>query len=273
MIGPLGAWRDGPVTVLAGDCRERLRELPHASVDAIVTDPPYGQGEAEWDRTSIEFHAAWLAAAWPLLRPGAPILAFCSRRLGWQLYAAADRLAIPVRGQLVWVHRQGFPRFPDDPRAEHEPIAWFGGGLRAQSAEVRAMRSYADRRHALGKVVRREESRGFKQYVYQPDPAGPIAGTVFEAGRNRPAEKLYGHPTQKPVDITAYLVALACPPGGVLLDCFAGSGTTLAVARRSGRLAIGVEKRLDYLPLIQRRVAEAAMPLLEELPAAAGETS
>lgn len=50
-----------------------------------------------------------------------------------------------------------------------------------------------------------------------------------------------------------------------VLDPFAGSGTTLAVARRMGRRAIGIELQPDYLPLIQRRVSEAALPLLEML--------
>jgi site-specific DNA-methyltransferase (adenine-specific) len=49
-----------------------------------------------------------------------------------------------------------------------------------------------------------------------------------------------------------------------VLDPFAGSGTTLAVARRMGRRSIGIELQPDYLPLIQRRVTEAALPLLDE---------
>jgi DNA modification methylase len=46
-------------------------------------------------------------------------------------------------------------------------------------------------------------------------------------------------------------------------DPFAGSGTSLAVARAMGRRAVGVELQMGYVPLIQRRVADAARPLLE----------
>ncbi len=53
--------------------------------------------------------------------------------------------------------------------------------------------------------------------------------------------------------------------GDVVLDPFAGSGTTLAVARRLGRKAIGIELQPKYLPLIQRRVSEAALPLVEAM--------
>jgi DNA modification methylase len=48
-----------------------------------------------------------------------------------------------------------------------------------------------------------------------------------------------------------------------VLDPFAGSGTTLAMARRMGRRAIGIELQAEYLPLIQRRVRDGALPLLE----------
>lgn len=55
--------------------------------------------------------------------------------------------------------------------------------------------------------------------------------------------------------------------GDLVLDPFAGSGTTLAVARRLGRRAVGIELQPDYLPLIQRRVREAALPLVEVMTA------
>src|SRR5262249_54876336 len=55
------------------------------------------------------------------------------------------------------------------------------------------------------------------------------------------------------------------PVACTVLDPFAGSGTTLAVARRMGRRAVGIELQTDYLPLIHRRVSEAALPLIEML--------
>jgi DNA modification methylase len=53
--------------------------------------------------------------------------------------------------------------------------------------------------------------------------------------------------------------------GDTILDPFVGSGTTLAVARRLGRKAIGIELQPNYLPLIRRRVSEAALPLMEAI--------
>jgi len=61
------------------------------------------------------------------------------------------------------------------------------------------------------------------------------------------------HPTVKPVDLMRYLVRLVCPMGGVVLDPFSGSGTTLAAAQAEGCLAIGVEREEAYCEIIKGR--------------------
>jgi site-specific DNA-methyltransferase (adenine-specific) len=61
------------------------------------------------------------------------------------------------------------------------------------------------------------------------------------------------HPTVKPLDLMRWLVRLVTPPGGVVLDPFAGSGTTLAAAILEGFDCVGVEMTDDYLPLIEGR--------------------
>jgi len=66
------------------------------------------------------------------------------------------------------------------------------------------------------------------------------------------------HPTQKPIAIVQPLLAYACPPGGVVLDPFAGSGTTAICARRARQRAIVVEGKTDYVRLIERRLENDA---------------
>lgn len=65
------------------------------------------------------------------------------------------------------------------------------------------------------------------------------------------------HPTVKPVALMEWLVTLTTPPGGLVLDPFAGSGTTLQAARDKGFKAIGVEQDPDYIRLIETRLATA----------------
>ena len=66
------------------------------------------------------------------------------------------------------------------------------------------------------------------------------------------------HPTVKPEKLMEWLVTLTTPPGGTVLDPFAGTGTTLQAARNKGFKAIGVEQDADYIQLIETRLAVAA---------------
>jgi DNA modification methylase len=74
------------------------------------------------------------------------------------------------------------------------------------------------------------------------------------------------HPTVKPIDLMRYLCRMVTPPGGVVLDPFAGSGSTLLAARREGFRAIGIELNPEYCQIIRSRLGEpeeAASEVLE----------
>lgn len=72
----------------------------------------------------------------------------------------------------------------------------------------------------------------------------------------RPVEGEVGHPTVKPLDLMRWLVRLVTPPGGTVLEPFAGSGTTLEAAVLEGFTCIGIEREADYLPLIEKRLSK-----------------
>jgi site-specific DNA-methyltransferase (adenine-specific) len=65
------------------------------------------------------------------------------------------------------------------------------------------------------------------------------------------------HPTIKPLSLMQYLVRLICPKGGVVLDCFAGTGTTAEAAWREGMSAVLIEREAEYCADIRRRMALA----------------
>lgn len=72
----------------------------------------------------------------------------------------------------------------------------------------------------------------------------------------RPRDGLTAHPTVKPLDLMRWLVRLVTPPNGVVLEPFAGSGTTLEAAALEGFEVIGIEREPDYLPLIINRLSK-----------------
>lgn len=87
----------------------------------------------------------------------------------------------------------------------------------------------------------------------------------------RPVVDGTAHPTVKPLALMRWLVRMVTPPGGTVLDPFAGSGTTLEAAMLEGFNVTGIEREADYLPLIQARI-ERATAELEARAEAEGDT-
>lgn len=244
--------------VRLGDCRSLMAEMVAGSVDAIVTDPPYGERNASWDGPKSQtWHEGWLREADRVLKPGAPLVAFFSRRYLDILMSAVrsvlgDTPQRPLQSG-VWVHRQGFSVNSGFLRPEHEPFI-VSGRLRVDADDVRRARSYQTDYNLDRKPTRRGPgTRGFAPLTYVPHEIGPMAGSVFECARNKPAEAT-GHPTQKPESVMEYLVLMAAEPGGTVLDPFAGSGTTGVACLRHGRRFIGIEQSEEYVRIARNRI-------------------
>jgi len=86
--------------------------------------------------------------------------------------------------------------------------------------------------------------------------------------RERPKVEGVSHPTVKPLELMRWLVRLVTPPGGTVLEPFAGSGTTVEAALLEGFDVIGIEREVSYLPLIQQRIDRATVALTHDEPAA-----
>lgn len=103
--------------LLTGDCLERLRELPDASVAAVVTDPPYGLGfmGKAWD------HDVPSADVWRevlrVLRPGGHMVAFFGSRTYHRGAVAIEDAGFEIRDQIMWIYGSGFPKSLDVSKA------------------------------------------------------------------------------------------------------------------------------------------------------------
>ena len=108
----------GGVTLL-GDCREMLGTLPDASVDAVVTDPPYELGfmGKGWDRSGIAFDPWTWFMVMRVLKPGGHLLAFGGSRTYHRMACAIEDAGFEIRDQIMWIYGSGFPKSLDISKA------------------------------------------------------------------------------------------------------------------------------------------------------------
>ena len=110
---------------------------------------------------------------------------------------------------------------------------------------------------------------GTNGYGWEPREDQGSAARFFYCAKASQDERGVGgavkntHPTVKPVDLMAYLCRLVTPPGGTVLDCFMGSGSTGIAALRGGFHFIGIELNHDYAEIARTRIAADA-PLLNQ---------
>jgi len=100
------------VQILHGDCREVLRTLPDASVDSVVTDPPYELGfmGKKWDRSGVANDVRVWAECLRVLKPGGHLVAFGGTRTYHRMVCAIEDAGFEVRDQLGWLYGSGFPK-------------------------------------------------------------------------------------------------------------------------------------------------------------------
>lgn len=100
------------MTIYKGDLRERLAEIEDDSIDAIVTDPPYGLGfmGKAWDRSAVELQPETWAALLRVAKPGAHLVAFGGTRTFHRIWCAIEDGGWEIRDTLMWLYGQGFPK-------------------------------------------------------------------------------------------------------------------------------------------------------------------
>jgi DNA modification methylase len=163
--------------VMVGSCLDRLKELPDASVDAVVTDPPYELGfmGKSWDSSGIAFNTAVWAECLRVLKPGGHLLAFGGSRTWHRIAVAVEDAGFQIRDSVAWLYGSGFPKSLDVSKA----IDKRGGVIAGQSrfagvlkkAKLQTSMSISD----LNEVLGRRTSNLWSHFVGEIQPLLPTA--------------------------------------------------------------------------------------------------
>ena len=232
------------MTLLEGDCLGLLRDIPDASVDLVLTDPPYGTTANEWDRA---FEIPW-GEMNRVTKPHAPIVLFS------QLPFAVDVIASNRKNysyEWIW-HKTNAVGFLDanwKPLRAHENILVFSVDKKSTyNPQWWWGEAYKTKQHS------QTTNYGKRARTATASPDGkryPIDVLTY------PRDQGY-HPTQKPVKLLEYLISTYTNSGETVLDFTMGSGSTGVACVNTGRDFIGIEKEHKYFEIATRRIEEAA---------------
>jgi site-specific DNA-methyltransferase (adenine-specific) len=248
-----------------GDCLEILPTLEDKSVDAIITDLPYGTTSCSWD-VVIPFEPMWKQVK-RVLKPSGAFVTTSSQPFTSVLIMSNIKW---FRYCWVWDKNRatGGANADKAPMKAHEDIAVFG---KVSPFYVPQMGSWA------GRVLTRRKSAFTKADggLSHGDHISPGKDEKLKRGRfpdsvvripalgSQDPERV-GHPTQKPVALYEYLIKTYTNPGGTVLDFCMGVGTTGVACEKTGRGFIGTEVDSKYFELAQKRIRETTRQLCLE---------
>jgi site-specific DNA-methyltransferase (adenine-specific) len=272
----------GKATIIHADCLEWLGRIPAGSVHGMVTDPPYGVKEYEFDqiekrangnggiwrippsfdganrqplprftalndrerRQLYRFFAEWAKVASHALLPGGHIILACNSFLAQLVYSALVEGGLDFRGQMIRIVRT--LRGGDRPKNAEEEFPGVCSLPRGAYEPWGIFRKPLPAGMTVGECLRQFGTGGLRRL-----PDGLPFSDLLEIGRTPKAEReIASHPSLKPQALLRELVWSVLPLGeGVVCDPFMGSGSTVAAAEALNYRSIGVEKNISYYEL------------------------
>jgi site-specific DNA-methyltransferase (adenine-specific) len=241
--------------VVRSDCLDLLARIPSGSVQLIVCDPPYNISMAGWDDRPdyVQWAAKWLKESERVLADSGSLVIFGGLQFQGEA-GSGDLLALmsemrqrsPMRlvNLIVWNYPQGMSahRFF---ASRHEEIAWF----------AKTSRYFFDLDAVREPFDEEVKARYLKDKRLRPASVekGKNPGNVWHMARlNGNSRERVGHPTQKPREVLRRLILALSYEGSVVLDFFAGSGvsTAVAIAERRHSISGDTDESLrEYLTL------------------------
>ena len=221
---------DGQITIYLGDCRDVLPTLARDSVDVVLTDPPFFMPATHY-QSRVHWQRSWsdtsvLGAFWSVVLDSAmPLL----KRSG-HLITFCNGDSYPV------FYPEMYRRFDF-----LKCLVWDKG-------HVGLGRVWRNQHELV--IAGRWTDSGFNE-------DGVLRSDVMGYGATPSSER--DHPVEKPAALLSHLIQPTCPQGGLILDPFMGSGSTLRAAKNLGLRAIGIEGEERYCEIAVKRLAQEVL--------------
>jgi site-specific DNA-methyltransferase (adenine-specific) len=249
----MSSWRN---RIHCEDALAGLARIPDQSIDLIVADPPYGLGK-DYGNDSDKMEAAaylrwsaeWLDAALPKLKASGSLYIFLTWRYSPEIFVMLKQ-RMTMLNEIIWDRK--VPSMGGGTRnftSVHDTIGFFAK-QKGYYFDLDAVRIPYDAQTKKARSRSIFVGAKWLELGYNPKDLW----SVSRLHREHPERA--DHPTQKPLEIIERIIRASCPPGGMVLDPFMGSGTTAVAARRCGRDFVGFELNPAYCAIIEQRLAE-----------------
>jgi site-specific DNA-methyltransferase (adenine-specific) len=239
------------------DAMAGIAALPDLSVDLVIADPPYGLGKDYGNDSDkkprqefLLWMEKWLTLTIPKLKNSGSLYIFATWRYSPEIFVFLKKHLIMLN-EIIWDRR--VPSMGGSTRkysSVHDTIGFF----------AKTDKYYFDLdpvRIPYDPETKKARSRSIfvgKKWL----EVGYNPKDVWSVSRlHRIHAERQNHPTQKPIEIIERMVKASCPQGGIVLDPFAGSGTTVDACIRNDRHFIAFELNPAYYEIILRRAKEA----------------
>ena len=237
-----------------GDCLEVMKDIPDNSVDAIITDPPYGTTACKWD-SIIPFDLMWTQLN-RVIKPNGAIVLF-----GSEPFSSALRMSNIKNYKYDWVWKKNYPTgmafAKYQPMRVIENIIVFSNNKTIYNPQLRDCSDSVKKQWKDGQKMELPSQVGVysehminKAHIVR-HKVNPINYIDIKCV-NRATGTL--HPTQKPVALMEYLIKTYTNEGETVLDFTMGSGTTGVACVNLGRNFIGIEKDGKYFGIARERI-------------------
>jgi len=237
-----------------GDCLEVMKEIPSGSIDAIITDPPYGTTACKWDSV-IPFDLMWEQLN-RIIKPNGAIVLF-----GSEPFSSALRMSNIKNYKYDWIWDKkrctGFLNAKKQPLRNNETISVFYKKQPTYNPQPYKKNTTGN----MGKSKEHQTDNYGKYHQVDNDNSNEFGYprtllTQIPVINNLSKDKSGLHPTQKPVALMEYLIKTYTNENETVLDFTMGSGSTGVAAKNTNRNFIGIEQDEKYFNIAKNRINE-----------------
>jgi|TARA_R110000772_G_scaffold196790_1_gene307577 site-specific DNA-methyltransferase (adenine-specific) len=232
-----------------GDCLELMKTIETGSIDAIITDPPYGTTACKWDSV-IDFKLMWEQLN-RIIKPNGAIVLF-----GSQPFTSALIMSNPKGFKYEWIWQKtkgsNFQTLKHQPWKMHENILVFNAKGVYNPQKYTVSEDKIDKRKNVNNPLTNKDGVYGKLNRTRKKDDGTRYPNSIQTIKNPNNSSL--HPTQKPIALMEYLIKTYTNENETVLDFTMGSGSTGVAAKNLNRNFIGIEMDDKYFDIATERI-------------------